>query len=264
MASAADHPPEGKSMYQIYQTEAGWYDALVSREDVDGNFANTLLAAAPWHDAVVVEAGIGTGRVTRIYAPHARRIFGFDRSQHMLERARANLAPWTDRLTLEPADNLSLPPGIAAVPEAAFAAPGIFVEGWSFGHVAVDHAGDVADVTRRLVDGALATLRELGDRPAGPGAPVPGSVPAKTLVFVETLGTGVDLPQAPAPALSEFYQLLEQEHGFTRRVVQTDYEFASIDEATASMGFFFGKEMAAGVAARGLLRVPEFTGIWTL
>jgi hypothetical protein len=128
----------------------------------------------------------------------------------------------------------------------------------------VDHAGDVADVTRRLVDGARATLRQPGDHPAGAGATGRGNDPPSTIVFVETLGTGVEHPQAPAPALAELYELLEHEHGFSRRVVQTDYLFTSRDEAVTLMGFFFGKEMAAGVAARGLLRVPEFTGIWTL
>lgn len=243
MPSKPSRPPSGKSMYDIYQTEAEWYDALVAREDADGNFARALLEVAPWAGAVVVEAGIGTGRVTRIYAPHARHVHGYDRAAHMLERARANLAPWEDRLTLGVADNLSL----RALEEGV--APGaarIFVEGWSFGHVAVDHAADVVGVTDRLVAGAAAAI---------------GS--AATLVFVETLGTNVEEPAPPADALAHFYRLLEDEHGFARRTVQTDYVFDSLDEAVSLMGFFFGSAMADTVAARGSARIPEFTGIWT-
>lgn len=242
MESAQNHPPAGKSMYDIYQTEAEWYDALVACEDAEGNFASTLLDVAPWDGASVVEAGIGTGRVTRIYAPHARHVYGYDRAAHMLERARANLAPWEDRLTLGVADNLSLPQWSGPTDDA----PRILVEGWSFGHVAVDHAADVVGVTDRLVAGAVAAI---------------GS--AASLVFIETLGTNVKEPAPPADALAHFYRLLEDEHGFARRTVQTDYVFDSLDEAVSLMGFFFGSAMADTVAARGSARIPEFTGIWT-
>jgi hypothetical protein len=55
---------------------------------------------------------------------------------------------------------------------------------------------------------------------------------------------------------------LERERGFTRLVIRTDYEFASVAEAVALIGFFFGDEVAALVERRDTPVVPEWTGVW--
>ena len=61
------------SMYEIYDAHSDRYHELVMREDYQGNLARALKRVARWRDAVVVEAGIGTGRVTRIGLPHVFR-----------------------------------------------------------------------------------------------------------------------------------------------------------------------------------------------
>jgi SAM-dependent methyltransferase len=71
--------------------------------------------------------GAGTGRVTKIVASTAARVLAFDRSPHMLDRARELLAGEVTRnVTLAAAENdaVPLPDGCAD----------IVIEGWSFGH----------------------------------------------------------------------------------------------------------------------------------
>ncbi|MBU8912699.1 MAG: class I SAM-dependent methyltransferase [Spirochaetales bacterium] len=225
------------SMYEIYDHYASEYDALISHEDHENNLYNTLRDRFHWHGATIVEAGIGTGRVTRTYIDLVSQVLGFDRSEHMLEEAARNLAPWVGKLRLGPAEHtaLPLPDGVAD----------IFIEGWAFGHVAVDRPDETQAVARELISEAERVTKQSG-----------------TIVLIETLGTNTDEPAAPLPVLSHFYRALEEEHGFIHDVIRTDYLFDSPDQAEELCGFFFGKEMRDAVRARDDVNVPEFTGIW--
>ena len=225
------------SMYEIYDHYASEYDALISHEDHENNLFNTLRNRFDWVDATVVETGIGTGRVTRTYVDLAGQVLGFDRSVHMLDQAARNLAPWVGKLRLGPAGHTALP-----VPDGV---ADIFIEGWAFGHVAVDRPDETQAVVRELIGEAERVTRQSG-----------------TIILIETLGTNTDEPAAPLPVLSDFYRVLEKKHGFVRDVIQTDYLFDSPDQAGELCGFFFGKEMRDSVRARGDVIVPEFTGIW--
>lgn len=237
-------------MYEIYDRHSGRYDQLIDHEDYQGNLGHALNELAEWDGRVVAEAGVGTGRITRLYVDRAAQVFGFDRSSHMLRRARRNLARWTGKVRLARAVHDALP--------VADGTADIFVEGWAFGHAVTDRPGDVERVARELVAEA-----ERVTRPGG------------TLVFIETLGTNVSCAGAPEPALAVFYAALEERYGFTRTVVRTDYRFETREEAVELCGFFFGEEMGRSVAAAlpettkaaggepGGLIVPEFTGIWS-
>ena len=228
------------SMYTIYDHHPDRYDALVDREDHAGALRQALASVAPWDGAVVVEAGIGTGRVTRWYAHRAARVLGFDRAEAMLDRAAANLQPVADRVRLAPADHRALPVDDSTAD--------VFVEGWAFGHAVMDAPDDVEAVADALLDEARRVTR-----------------PGGTLVLVETLGTNVDAPAAPAAPLAAFYAHLEA-RGFARQAVRTDYRFASAAEAADLCGFFFGAEVGAAVAERCASAseavVPEWTGLW--
>ncbi|MFP4484932.1 MAG: hypothetical protein ACLFO1_08780, partial [Spirochaetaceae bacterium] len=81
-------------------------------------------------------------------------------------------------------------------------------------------------------------------------------------VLMETMGTNVDSPTPPLNTLAAMYRRLEEEYGFTRHEVRTDFRFDSVEEAVEVMGFFFGPEMAEGVRERGAEVVPEWTGVW--
>ena len=224
------------SMAEIYERYADQYDELVSAEDYERNLDAALKQITKWRGKSVFEAGTGTGRVTRIYIGEARKALCCDRSAHMLDFAKKRLSSASPKITYLIAENVELP---------APADADIFIEGWSFGHSVVASAGHVPEVAALLVDNADQTLKRGG-----------------CTIFIETMGTNVDAPAAPHPALAEFYRLLEHEHGFAARTIRTDYRFASVEEAATVCGFFFGDQMGTSVRERGSAIVPEWTGIW--
>ncbi|MCS7070395.1 MAG: class I SAM-dependent methyltransferase, partial [Anaerolinea sp.] len=227
---------------EIYAAHADRYDALVAREDHEGNLLAALrqivpALAAPVPAIDVVEFGAGTGRLTRLLAPFVRALYAFDASAQMLAVARAHLArSGMAHVQLNVADNAAIP--------LADACADLVIEGWSFGH----QTAWAAD-WRVTVDAAL---REM-DRLLRPGG---------TAVLIETMTTGARIPRPPNVALAALYDWWERERGFRRIDVRTDYCFASLDEADALMRFFFGDALADQVRAAGSVIVPECTGIW--
>lgn len=225
-------------MYDIYATHSANYDELVNCEDADGNFARELLSLCDWKDKTVFEAGAGTGRVTSIYAKLAKRIIVADRASHMIDRAKLNLADYSDKIIFEIKDNLHLS-------ELTLKAD-IFVEGWSFGHSVCDVPyEEVDDITDKLINQTLSLTK-----------------PGGRIVLVETLGTGNENPKVPADNLRKFYDLLENKYSFKCTAVRTDYLFDSVESAARICGFFFGDEMRKKIIAGNSRRVLECTGIW--
>ncbi len=220
----------------IYATRAADYDAMVSREDVDGNLLPAVMRAGLTENARVAEFGAGTGRLTRLIAPLVSELAAFETSAHMVQHAR--LVPARRRLTLTVADNhsLTLPSGWADVA----------VEGWSFGHA----TGWYPDRWKDEVGAALAEMRRV-TRPGG------------AMILLETLGTGSEQLAPPNAALAEFYAWLEHDKGFIREAVRTDYQFQSVDEADRLTRFFFGDELADRIRRESITRLPENTGIWS-
>ncbi|MGQ9908045.1 MAG: class I SAM-dependent methyltransferase [Candidatus Flexifilum sp.] len=227
---------------EIYAAHADRYEALVAREDHEGNLLAALRQIVPALNdpapaLTIVEFGAGTGRLTRLLAPFARALHAFDASAHMLEAARAHFArPDRAQVHLGLADNAAIP-----LPDAC---ADLVIEGWSFGHQtawAADWRVSVA-----------AALREM-DRLLRPGG---------MAVLIETMTTGARIPHPPNAALAALYDWWEREHGFRRIDVRTDYRFASLDEAEALVRFFFGPALGDQVRAAGSVIVPECTGIW--
>lgn len=225
------------SMYEIYAGHADRYDELVSREDWQGNLGRHLLETFDFDGKRVLEFGTGTGRVTALYADRAAEVVCFDRSAHMLERARHSLRAHADKLEFRLLDNTE----IGTLAEQA----DVVIEGWSFGHRALD-VEDPVVAADELVEACLAQLR-------------PGGV----LILIETLGSNVDAPVAPLPQLEVFYRALEQRHGLRRDVVATDFRFDSVAQAARAFGFFFGEEAVVGIGSRGDGVIPEYTGVWS-
>ena len=118
--------------------------------------------------------------------------------------------------------------------------------GWSIGHLRGWFAADWQTQIGRV-------LREMR-RAVKPGG---------ALMIMETLTTGSLTPAPPTDALAEYYAWLEDEWGFARQTIRTDYQFASVDEAVARTEFFFGSELAAKIRQQGLARLPEWTGVWS-
>lgn len=220
----------------IYRADAERYDRLVAREDWRRNLPPAMIDIRPATDLDIVELGAGTGRLTRLLAPRARRLVAFDASAAMLEVARERLAAdgTIDRVSLQVADHRAaeVPPGSAD----------LVVSGWSIAY----------DVCRPGFEPArLAFLLARWNNMLRPDG---------TILVIETLGTGAEMP-TPPPRLVPYYTALESA-GFESSSIRTDYRFASLAEAESLVRFFFGDALADRVAAGRLTILPECTGLW--
>lgn len=223
---------------EIYAQHAEIYDALIAREDYQGNLLRTLQAIRPLTGIDVVEMGAGTGRFTRLLAPTVRSIRAFDASAHMLEVARRRLnETGLTNWTLEVAANDALP--------AADDSADLAIEGWSFGHQTVWNP----ERWREEIDRALSEMQRVL-RPGG------------SAVIVETMGTGANQPAPPSDGLAAFYRWLEDEQGFQTTSISTDYRFLNVAEADTLARFFFGDELADRVVRENMMILPEWTGVW--
>lgn len=223
---------------EIYARHADDYDALIEREDYEGNLLPALTNIAPLSGATVVEFGAGTGRLTRLLAPVVAAIAAHDASAHMLSVAERHLsAMGVTNWTLTPADNKRLP-----VPDAA---ADIAIAGWSFGHA----VGWFPDRWREEIGAAVDEMARVL-RPGG------------TAVILETMTTGSETPAPPTEGLAAYYHWLETERGFSSTTIRTDYRFASLDEADRLTRFFFGDELADRVRREDWVILPENTGLW--
>lgn len=238
-------------MYEIYDHHAAKYHELVQHEDVDGELRRAVFDVVNWRNTRVIEAGVGTGRVTGWYVKYITSALLLDRSEDMIDTARGILSPFLHRLTFRICDNTDLDRMKTQVihPDVGNTGADIFIEGWSFGHTvldAEDKPGGIEARCDQLVHSSAALIRNGG-----------------TMIFLETLGTNVEKPAAPVPGLAQFYTQLETAYGFTRHEIRTDYMFDSVGQAADLCGFFFGAEMARDIQATGSKRIPEWTGMWT-
>jgi ubiquinone/menaquinone biosynthesis C-methylase UbiE len=223
----------------IYRDRPEDYDALVSAEDCEGRLLPAIEGIAPLAGARVLEVGAGTGRITRQLVARGARVVGFDRAEPMLEVARRHLtASGAPGWELHVADAESLPVGDGEFDLA--------VAGWVFGHL----RSWKADTWRASIGRCLDEM----ERAIRPGS---------AIVVIETLGTGAESPAPPSPELADYYAWLEQERGFERTALRTDYQFPDVEAAARTTGLFFGPEFAERVRREGWSRVPECTGIWS-
>ena len=219
---------------EIYRTQAAQYDLMVSREDYQHNLLPALESVRLLAGVDVVEVGAGTGRLTAQIAPLAGSLLSLDISEQMLAVLRENV-PGVPTLA---ADNRALP----LVAEIA----DVVIAGWSIAHSVEWYPDSWREETGR----AIAEMRRLLRR-------------GGTQIILETLGTGNETPAPPNDGLAEFYQFLQNEHGFVLTALRTDYQFESPAEGQALLRFFFGDELADRIVAEQLTILPECTGIWS-
>ena len=95
---------------EIYQSEAERYEALISREDYQGNIPHALDEIINVDGLDIVDLGAGTGRLTMLLAPRARSISSFDISDHMLAVTRSKLTSLgLNNWQVEVADHRNVP-----------------------------------------------------------------------------------------------------------------------------------------------------------
>ncbi|MFZ9857337.1 MAG: class I SAM-dependent methyltransferase [Roseiflexaceae bacterium] len=227
--------PDYRDIYQD-PLHAERYHQLVSREDYLGNILNEIRRHVDLTTANVLDMGSGTGRVAAIMVPYARSLTISDRAPAMLAVAQRLLGPKVPALT---ADNRSIP--------LAAGTFDLVTAGWSFGHTTEWVPGAWQADVRAAITEMLRLLK-----------------PGGSAIIFETLGSGSTVPHPPTQALADCYTLFEQEFGFVRTPIQTDYRFESETECRELTGFFFGSEMAGTLQPDGTMILPEWTGAWHL
>ena len=221
---------------QVYKQEAQNYQRLVAREDYQENLLPAIREIVDFESTDVIDLGSGTGRLACLLAPYSKSIFAFDLSPHMIGVAASRLkgqgaVNWLTAAS----DSRHVPlPGSSA---------NLVISGWSFCYLVVwAHEAWESSLSAGLQE-IDRLLREGG-----------------TAIIIETLGTGVETPQAPEK-LQEYYQFLDRS-GFKHKWLRTDYEFRDREEAVELTQFFFGEEMLEKIDNKPRSVLPECTGIW--
>lgn len=222
----------------IYTRRAADYHRMISPEDCEGNLLLALQEVTTLQGKRILDLGTGTGRLPLLIGKQAAKIVGLDLHAAMLQENQRQRHDKEGRWGLSQGDMRSLPfPTCWAE---------IVTAGWAIGHLRAWFAADWQTQIGRV-------LQEM-ERVAVPGG---------ALIIIETLTTGSLTPAPPTAALAEYYAWLEDEWGFTRQTIRTDYQFDSIEEAASQIEFFFGAELSASIRAQGWTRLPEWTGIWS-
>jgi len=221
---------------EIYQTEGDKYEALIAREDHEGNILRSLREIVSLTDLVVYDLGAGTGRLAGLLAPHVKQVRAFDISEEMLrvcrEKFRASgLTNWQ----VDVADHRQLPVDDASAD--------LVVSGWSLSYLAVWNPDSWRAELEKWMGEMKRVLRPNGH-----------------IVLFESLGTGNESP-VRLDHLREFYPWLE-ESGFQNKMIRTDYKFVSLEEAEFLSRFFFGDELGDRVKKNDWVILPECTGVW--
>jgi len=221
---------------KIYQSDADRYDALVSREDYQGNIRRVLEEIVSPDDLDVLDLGAGTGRLTLILAPRAKSIRAFDSSAEMLRVCRERLiASGLSNWQVDVADHRNLPVEDHSVD--------VVVSGWSVSYLAVWNPEQANQELDKWLLEMRRVLRKDG-----------------MIILFESLGTGNESPMR-LEHVETTYQWLD-DNGFQNKWIRTDYQFESIEEAEELSRFFFGDELGDKARQNNRVILPECTGMW--
>ena len=223
---------------KIYQSDGDRYEALISREDYQGNIPRALDEIVQVDGLDVIDLGAGTGRLAVMLAPRVRSMRAFDASDEMLRVCRERLAnSGLSNWHVEVADHRSIPVDDHSAD--------VVVSGWSVAYLYVWNPETwKVELEKWLVE-MKRVLR-------------PGSF----IVLFESLGTGNGSP-VMLEHLKDYYPWLD-EMGFRNKWIRTDLKFESIEEAIELSGFFFGDEFGEKVRQSNWVILPECTGVWWL
>ena len=222
---------------QIYASKAREYHRMIAVEDVDGNLLPALESVASLDGKRILDLGSGTGRLPLLLGTLPAQIVALDLNFPMLVEQAAQRKTAGRSGPLVSADMRWLP----------FAGKGwdVVIAGWAIGHLRSWFAEDWQNQMNRI-------FAEMHRVAASGGA----------LIVLETMTTGSTQPAPPTEGLAEYYHWMESEWGFARQVIQTDYQFADLQQAVDYTEFFFGAELAQMIRQNNWVRLPEWTGVW--
>ncbi len=221
---------------EVYTSHAIEYEALVSREDYQGNILKAIREIVSLDGLDVLDLGAGTGRLACLLAPHVRTMLALDLSPHMLGIARDKLHRFTRSNWLVGASDHRF------LPLTAHSAD-LIVSGWSVSYVTVWNPSSWRVEANAWLKESQRVLRKNG-----------------TIILFESLGTGNASPKRLVH-LENFYNWLD-EVGFNNKWIRTDYKFESPEVASEVAGFFFGDGLKQGILRNQITILPECTGVW--
>jgi ubiquinone/menaquinone biosynthesis C-methylase UbiE len=221
---------------KIYQSEGDRYEALISREDYQGNIPRAIDEIINVDGLDVLDLGAGTGRLTLLLAPRAKSIRAFDASAEMLRVCRERLiASGLSNWQVDVADHRQLP--------VQDHSADLVISGWSVSYLAVWNQENGQSELDKWLTEMKRVLRENGK-----------------IILFESLGTGNEEP-IRLEHVESTYQWLDA-NGFENKWIRTDYKFNSIEEAIELSRFFFGDELGDKVQRNHWVSLPECTGVW--
>lgn len=221
----------------IYTHKARAYHQMIAAEDVGGNLLPALERVTSFHGKTILDLGTGTGRLPLLLSDQDTKLIGLDLHRAMLLENQAQREKAGGYWELVQGDMHNLPFPSRWV-DVVFA-------GWAIGHLRSWFADQWRARIRRVLDEMHRVVK-----------------PGGTLLIIETLGTGSLIPAPPTSELAEYYDYLEDEWGFKRQKIRTDYVFPSIEAAVEYTEFFFGAELAKKIRRNGWSQLPEWTGLW--
>jgi ubiquinone/menaquinone biosynthesis C-methylase UbiE len=223
---------------KIYATKAKEYHQLVIPEDADGNLLPAIQQIAPLENTTLLDLGSGTGRIPILVHNLVKQVIAMDLNYPMLHEQKMQRQHIAGSWSLVNGDNRLLPfPGDWA---------DVVTAGWTIGHL----RGWFEDDWQNQIGQILREMERV-------------VVPGGWILIMETLTTGALEPAPPTPGLAEYYTWLEGDWGYTRHTIQTDYQFASVEDAVERTEFFFGPELAEMIRQNEWARLPEWTGLWS-
>ena len=221
---------------KIYQNDGDRYEALISREDYQGNIPRAIDEIINVEGLNVLDLGAGTGRLTLMLVPRVKSIHAFDASEEMLRVCRERLiASGSSNWQVDVADHRQLP--------VEDHSADLVVSGWSVAYLAVWHPDSWKNELEKWLDEMKRVLNSEG-----------------AIILFESLGTGNESP-IKLDHLKDYYPWLD-EAGFQNKWIRTDYKFESLEEAEELARFFFGDELGEKVLKNNLIVLPECTGVW--
>ncbi|WP_028544807.1 class I SAM-dependent methyltransferase [Paenibacillus taiwanensis] len=222
----------------IYKFDAAQYDLMISKQPEVGSVIREIRSFAGLD---VIDVGAGTGRLTTVMAPEAKTIVALDASEAMLQitsskLCRLELTNWR----IVQSDYVSMP----LEDDSA----DLIVAGWSLCYIANSNC------QKSCWEEKLQQVMEELRRVVRPGG---------TIIIMETMGTGTEVPSPPT-FLSAYYEQLVEKYGFFHKWIRLDYTFESTEQAERLARWFFGDATADEILRKQIKQVPECAGIWWL
>ena len=223
-------------LIKIFENQPEKYDLLVTKEDYKNNLLKKIIEISNLNENLtVLDLGTGTGRISFLLADYVKQIYAFDRTEAMIHFANKKLKlSGKENIKFDISDSTHVPLRDHYVD--------LSIEGWAFLAMKLFSDQELTELLKNGVNEMERVTEFNGD-----------------IILIETAGTCVDEPlDYFLPQLN----ILTDELGFKKEIIETPYKFDTIEQALDLIKFFFGEEAYNWTKKNNSEIVKEFTGIW--